>query len=153
MFGKLMSISDELMARYYPLLIGRMMPADMHPMDAKKQLALEITATYHSRDMAQKTLEDWQQRFSEKRLAEAELPTIEFQPFNEVCGNQIIDVVSGAYSQAFQIHNKSRSDIRRLIEQGSIQLDGKKINDPKAQLDLKPGQVLRLDKTHAVRIA
>jgi tyrosyl-tRNA synthetase len=153
MFGKLMSISDELMARYYPLLLGRMMPADAHPMDAKKQLALEITGTYHRRDIAQKTCDDWQQRFSEKRLTEAELPTIELRPFHERYGNQIIDVVLAAYSEAFQIHNKSRSDIRRLIEQGSIQLEGKKITDPKAQLDLRAGQVLRLDKTHAVRIA
>src|ERR1700736_5682023 len=48
MFGKLMSISDALMARYYPLLLKRELPKDMHPLEAKKQLALEIVATYHS---------------------------------------------------------------------------------------------------------
>ncbi len=42
MFGKLMSISDELMARYYELLLGRIPPAGMHPLDAKKQLAFEM---------------------------------------------------------------------------------------------------------------
>src|SRR5215471_21114540 len=41
MFGKLMSISDQLMARYYELLLGRTMPADAHPVQAKKQLAFE----------------------------------------------------------------------------------------------------------------
>ena len=47
---------------------------------------------------------------------------------------------------------KSRADVRRLIEQGSIQLDGEKLRDPKAVLQLRSGQVLRLDKTRAVRI-
>src|SRR3954470_16760508 len=47
MFGKLMSISDELMQRYYVLLLGREMPREEHPLEAKKQLALEIVRTYH----------------------------------------------------------------------------------------------------------
>ncbi|MBX6326865.1 MAG: tyrosine--tRNA ligase, partial [Chthoniobacterales bacterium] len=45
MFGKLMSISDELMARYYQLLLGRTVPADANPLEAKKQLACEIVRT------------------------------------------------------------------------------------------------------------
>ncbi|MFL6541668.1 MAG: tyrosine--tRNA ligase, partial [Chthoniobacterales bacterium] len=48
MFGKLMSISDELMARYYPVLLGRELPQERHPLDAKKRLAFEIVQTYHS---------------------------------------------------------------------------------------------------------
>src|SRR5205814_7398551 len=52
MFGKLMSISDELMARYYELLLRRPAPTDIHPLEAKKQLALEIVQTYHSADAA-----------------------------------------------------------------------------------------------------
>src|SRR5713226_159733 len=75
MFGKLMSISDELMARYYPLLLGRELPSDLHPLEAKKQLAFEVTAIYHSREVAQRTREEWNQRFSERRLADADLPT------------------------------------------------------------------------------
>src|SRR6202048_1296707 len=47
MFGKLMSISDDLMARYYPLLLKRELPKDMHPLEAKKQLALEIVAAHY----------------------------------------------------------------------------------------------------------
>src|SRR5216110_764283 len=49
MFGKLMSISDELMARYYLLLLGRALPKSKHPLEAKKELAAEIVSTYHSR--------------------------------------------------------------------------------------------------------
>ncbi|MFM7180240.1 MAG: tyrosine--tRNA ligase, partial [Verrucomicrobiales bacterium] len=47
MFGKLMSISDALMARYYTLLLGEEMSADVHPMEAKKSLAARIVTRYH----------------------------------------------------------------------------------------------------------
>src|SRR6476660_4854778 len=63
MFGKLMSISDPLMTRYYELLLGRDLPAELHPMAAKKQLAQEIVATYHSTDFARRTAEEWDRRF------------------------------------------------------------------------------------------
>ena len=148
MFGKLMSISDKMMADYYVLLLGRELPAAMHPLEAKKQLAREITATYHTAEIAQKTWEDWTQRFSEKKLAEANLP--EFVVAENL--NDAIPVVVAAYWKSFGI-TKSRTDVRRLIQQGSVQLDGEKITDPKSQLSLTRGQVLRLDKTHAVRIA
>lgn len=148
MFGKLMSISDKMMADYYVLLLGRELPAAMHPLEAKKQLAREITATYHTAEIAQKTWEDWTQRFSEKKLTEANLP--EFVVAENL--NDAIPVVVAAYWKSFGI-TKSRTDVRRLIQQGSVQLDGEKITDPKSQLSLTRGQVLRLDKTHAVRIA
>jgi tyrosyl-tRNA synthetase len=144
-FGKLMSISDELMARYYPMLIGRALSKDAHPLEAKKQLAFEIVQTYHSADVAKKTREEWNARFSEKRLSDAELP--EFAPQN----GDVVTIVVLAYSTAFGI-TKSRAEARRLIEQGSVQLDGKKFVDPKATPSLCSGQVLRLDKTHAVRV-
>ena len=147
MFGKLMSISDKMMARYYSLLLGRELPADLHPLEAKKQLALEITATYHTGEVAQKTLDDWNHRFSEKRLSEANLP--ELAASENV--NDVIGIVTAAYEKAFGI-TKSRTDVRRLITQGSVQIDGEKLTDPKAQISLRSGQVLRLDKTHAVRI-
>jgi tyrosyl-tRNA synthetase len=147
MFGKLMSISDELMARYYPLLLGRDLQADLHPMEAKRQLAFEITATYHSRDIAQKTVDEWNQRFSDKRLSDAELPNFSMAERSE----EAVAIVAAVYQEVFAI-TKSRNDVRRLIEQGSVQLDGEKLRDPKTRLSLRPGQVLRLDKTHAVRI-
>ncbi len=146
MFGKLMSISDELMARYYPLLLGRPLAPDAHPLNAKKHLAAAIVESYHSRAIADKTLEDWNARFSEKRLADADLPAFSGQK------GDLMSIVKGAYFTAFTIL-KSGGEARRLIEQGSVQLDGVKLIDPKAALELKPGQILRLDKTHAVRIS
>src|SRR6266568_2437282 len=68
-FGRLMSISDELMARYYPLLLGRLPAADAHPVEAKKQLAFEIVQTYHSPAIAPKTLDESNTRFSKRELA------------------------------------------------------------------------------------
>jgi tyrosyl-tRNA synthetase len=146
MFGKLMSISDELMARYYLLLLGRPQPGELHPLAAKKQLAAEIVQTYHSAAAAQKVAEEWNARFSEKRLSDADLPFFRGEP------GDAVSLVAAAYSEAFAVA-KSRADVRRLIEQGSVQLDGVKILDPKATLSLRSGQVLRLDKTRAVKVS
>ena len=145
MFGKLMSISDELMARYYLLLLGRSLPKQAHPLEAKKQLAFEIVQTYHSAATAKKTLDEWNARFSERRLADAELPGFTARDENAVT------IVVAAYAEAFAIA-KSRAEASRLIKQGSVQLDGKKIVNPKETLSLQPGRILRLDKTHAARI-
>jgi tyrosyl-tRNA synthetase len=145
MFGKLMSISDKLMVRYYEVLLGRELPKDANPFEAKKQLAFEIVQTYHSAEIAQRTLADWNARFSEKRLDEADLPKF------AAMADESVTVVAAAYSQGFAV-NKSRAEVSRLIKQGSVQLDGKKIVDPKSKISLRPGQILRLDKTHAVRI-
>jgi tyrosyl-tRNA synthetase len=149
MFGKLMSISDELMARYYPLLLGKAVPAEAHPLEAKKQLAFSIAQTYHSTAIAQKTLDAWNTRFSRRDLEHAELPTFSARGSGE---HDLVSLVWSAYRGAFGLE-KSRSEASRLIQQGSVELDGQKIRDPKAAVQLKSGQVLRLDKKHAVRIA
>jgi tyrosyl-tRNA synthetase len=145
MFGKLMSVSDQLMARYYEVLLTRELSKSADPLASKKQLAFEIVRTYHSPEIAEKTLADWNARFSEKRLEQAELPGFAAKT------DQIVGLVVDVYSQAFATQ-KSRAEASRLIKQGSVQVDGQKIVDPKTKVDLKPGQVLRLDKTHAVRI-
>ena len=145
-FGKLMSISDKLMERYYLLLLGRELPA-MHPMDAKKQLAFEIVARYHSTEAAQAALDDFNTRFSKRDLDSADLPLVVLQGVQP----DIVSVVVSAYSQAFGT-TRSRGDARRLVEQGSVQLSGEKVTDPKGAPELKQGDVLRLDKTRAVRI-
>jgi tyrosyl-tRNA synthetase len=147
MFGKLMSISDELMAKYYVLLLGRESTQDAHPLEAKKQLAFEIVQTYHSKSAADKTLADWNARFSEKRLDATELPELVLKNYSD-----FTDLIGHAFQEVFSL-KKSRTEIRRLIEHGSVQLDGKKITDAKATIRPSAGQVLRLDKTHAVRIA
>jgi len=145
MFGKLMSISDELMVRYYLLLLSRELPKNKHPLEAKKELAAEIVATYHSRDAANKTQEEWTRRFSERRLSETELPILPSQ------SDELVTIVVKGFA-AYGI-TKSRAEASRLIKQGSVQLDGAKLRNPTEQITLSGNQVLRLDKTHAVRIA
>ena len=148
MFGKLMSISDDLMARYYDLLLGRTAPSAMHPLEAKKQLAFEIVQTYHSPAAAQRTLDEWNTRFSKRDLEKVELPA--FSATSKE-GLAAVALVSNIYREVFDLE-RSHSEVSRLIKQGSVEIDGAKIRDPKATITLKPGQTLRLDRKHAVRV-
>ncbi len=145
MFGKVMSISDELMARYYDVLLHRSLPSATHPLEAKKQLAFDIVERFHDAAAAQRVRDDWNLRFSEKRLSDSDLPSF---PAGQ---DELASLIVAAYQQAFKM-TKSRSEASRLIKQGSVQLNGAKQLDPKAAIALEPGQILRLDKTHAVRI-
>jgi len=147
MFGKLMSISDELMPRYYEILLREKLSPDQHPMEAKKALAQRITARYHSEAEAAAAREEFEKRFSKKDLASADLPA--FTPGGAAW--DFISVIGEAYLLCFQI-TKSRSDIRRLIEGGSVQWRGEKVTDTKALLIQGEAGVLKLDKTRAVRI-
>ncbi len=148
MFGKTMSISDELMARYYPALLGEEFPLQAHPMEAKKNLAARLVARFHSQTEAQAAREDFEKRFSKHDAESADLPTVEL-PAGEA---DIVSVVVHAYTQAFSL-TKSRGDARRLVEGGSIQWRGEKIADAKARPDFAAGGVLKLDKIRSVRIA
>src|SRR5215472_8465502 len=148
MFGKLMSISDELMERFYELLLGRAPPTDMHPLEAKKQLAFEIVETYHSADAAKKMRDDWNTRFSKRDLSAADLPP--YSPTKPE-GLTAVALVLDVYRKVFQLE-KSHSEISRLIRQGSVEINGTKVIDPKAQVTLHPGHILRLDRKRAERV-
>ncbi len=147
MFGKIMSISDELMDRWYILMLHRQRDPELHPMDAKKHLASALVERFHSKAAAINALEDFSLKFSKRNLDDADLPEIVLPPN----ANDIVAVVTAAYAQGFNIA-KSKSEVRRLIEQGSVRWHGEKISDVKAMPDFEPGDVLKLDKTRAVRI-
>ena len=146
MFGKLMSISDALMRHYYSLLLNEDL-SDVHPMEAKKLLAFRIVERFHDRPAAQRALEDFDTRFAKRDLESADLPRVDISRL----GSDIISAVVAAYAQGFK-QTKSRSEVRRLVEQGSVQWRGEKITDPKASPSFQAGEVLRLDKTRAVRL-
>ena len=148
MVGKLMSISDELMARYYPLLLGRAFAEGMDPFEAKKQLAFEIVQTYHSPAVAQQNLNEWNIRFSKRDLEHADLPKFSVAGLEK---RDVVTIVCSCYRETFGIR-KPRTKAWQLVKEGSVELDGSKIRDPKAAVVLQPGQILRLDKKHAVRI-
>ncbi len=148
MFGKLMSISDELMARYYKLLLHEELPPEAHPMEAKKNLARRIVARFHSEAAGKDALEEFNTRFSKRNLADTELPLL---PLAE-CGElDTASLVCLAYERAFNL-KKSKTEARRLVTQGSVRLGDGKISDPTTVPTLTVGDVLRLDKTRAVRI-
>jgi tyrosyl-tRNA synthetase len=147
MFGKVMSISDNLMSRWYGQLLGRAVEADAHPMAAKKELARSLVERFHSSDAAGHALAEFEKRFSGRDLENAKLPS--FVPSTPSL--DIITAGAEAYAQCFA-QTKSRGDVRRLVVQGSVQWRGEKVTDPKAVLDLSMGGILRLDKTRAVRV-
>ncbi len=147
MFGKLMSIGDELMPRYFEVLLREDVPDGEHPMDSKKSLARRVTGRFHSVEEADIALKEFELRFSRRDLGNANLPL--FSPEGQGC--DLVSIVVEAYARCFEIV-KSRSEARRLIEGGSVQWDGEKIVDPKATLSPGSCGVLKLDKTRAVRI-
>jgi tyrosyl-tRNA synthetase len=120
----------------------------VHPIEAKKRLAFEIVQTYHSPVAAQKTLDQWNTRFSKRDLEHADLPA-----FSAISGEDLaaVSLVSKVYREVFNLE-KSHSEVSRLIKQGSVEIDGEKIRDPKTTVILKAGQTLRLDRKHAVRV-
>src|SRR5436305_268068 len=121
----------------------------MHPLEAMKQLALEIVQTYHSADAAKRRLDDWDSRFSKRDLKNTDLPT--FSP-GEQQDFAAVTVVSDVYRNVLQLE-KSHSEVSRLIKQGTVEIDGIKIRDPNTKVALHPSQILRLDRKRAVRIA
>lgn len=147
MFGKVMSIPDAVMAKYYELLLAEELDPAAHPMDAKKALARRLVQRFHSADSAQRAFDDFNTRFSQRSLDEADLPA--FSPTGE--SPDIVSIAVEAYATCFKTP-RSRSDVRRLVEQGSVQWRGEKFTDPKAALPTGQPGVLKLDKKRAVRI-
>ena len=148
MFGKLMSISDEQMGDYYRLLLHEEIVPGIHPMEAKKSLAERLTARFHSASEARRAREEFELRFSKKDLESADLPSYA-APAD--LPRDIISLGVDAFDRSLNI-KKSRGDVRRLVEGGSISWRGEKITDPKAVIPSGESGVLRLDRRSAVRV-
>ena len=147
MFGKTMSVGDDLMWKWYALLLGKTPReiADLkkgHPMEAKKVLAYAIVAQYHGDAAADQAREDFEKQFSRKYLA-------------EVAGN--LTVAAGEIWIVELVEKtgkfKSRGDIRRVIQQGGVMLDGQKVIDDKARVTVRDGQILKAGKLVVVKLA
>jgi tyrosyl-tRNA synthetase len=150
MYGKLMSVSDALMDRYYQLLLGETRDPNGHPMEAKKDLAQKLTARYHDEAAALAAREDWDLRFSKRNLAEAELPEISLSQLP--ADLTVLSLSAYAFATAFGLE-KSNSELRKqFITSGSVQLNGEKLTDPVAFVSPQSGDVLKLSKKHAVRV-
>ena len=146
MFGKVMSISDELMDRWYSLLLGETRDGDLHPMEAKKQLAGQLVERYHSGEAAAAARADFESKFV-KHDSAAEWPEVDLGG-----ERRLIAAVGIALQQGHGV-KRSGGEIRQLIGQGAVQLDGAKLTDLKAELPADvAGKLLRLDKKHSVRL-
>jgi tyrosyl-tRNA synthetase len=136
MFGKLMSISDELMWRYFDLLSFRSneeiadLKADMtggrNPRDIKFLLCEEIIERFHSREAAVAAREEFISRFQQGQMPE-DIP----EEFLETAGEGI--GIAAALSQCGM--TSSNSEAFRLIQQGGVKIDGEKISDRTLRLD------------------
>jgi tyrosyl-tRNA synthetase len=150
MFGKLMSVSDELMDRYYLLLLGEARDPSGHPMDAKKSLAEKITSRYHGSEAGSAARADWDTRFSKKDLAAAELPEISIASLPAEL--TVLSLTAHAFQAAFGLEKSNGELKKQFITTGSVQINGEKHTDPNATIAPQPGDILKLSKKHAVRL-
>lgn len=144
-FGKIMSISDELMIKYYVLLsdineaeLEKIQKGIIHPMEAKKMLAFEIVKRYHGEYAAKDARNNFEKIFSEKQ-------TPENMPIFNLESSNIIDIVKKI---GFV---DSNSEAKRLIAQGGIYINGERVQE--LNLILTKGEyVLKVGKRKYARV-
>jgi tyrosyl-tRNA synthetase len=153
MFGKVMSISDELMWRYFELLSFRPMneikqwkqecDEGANPRNYKVSLAQEIVERFHDASAAIKTLENFEARFQRGAMPE-EMDEITLQA--EGGGFAIANLLKDAGL------TKGTSDAMRMIKQGAVKIDGEKISDPKLIIASGTRQVFQVGKRRFARV-
>jgi tyrosyl-tRNA synthetase len=170
MYGKVMSISDEMMWRYYELLTDvqvaeiEKMKREAHPMQAKKDLARRIVADFHSADAATKAGEDWAKQFQKDEVPSTAETTL--IPLERVNALRKISEAAGTESY-FPLDPPSLPDIRlvwfskvlveaglagsrreasRKIDENAVRVDDKTILKDLVAMRLKSEKVVRLGK-------
>jgi len=144
-FGKLMSISDDLMIKYYELLTD----ADlveikvMHPMEAKKHLAAMIADRFHGKGAGQRAREGFESQFAKKEVPD-DVPEATLTA--EDGGLWI----ARALTQAGL--TQSNGEAVRLIKQGALSIDGEKIGDKDYQLQTGGPYLIKLGKRRFVSV-
>jgi len=155
MFGKLMSISDELMPTYYelctdvPLREVRTLTdsAQTHPRNAKKRLAREIIALYHEAGAAQAADDEFEEVHKKHQVPE-DMPEIAVP--SEIC-----DAAGHARLPALLVASNlaaSSGEAKRLIQQGGVSLDGEKITDVGQTVLVQTGQVVKVGSHRFARL-
>ena len=153
MFGKVMSISDDLMWRYFELLSFRPMQEvdrwklacdeGANPRDCKVSLAQEIVERFHDAGAAKKVLENFEARFKRGAIPDE---------MDEV----VLSVENGAIGIANLLKDagltKSTSDAMRMIKQGAVKINGEKVSDPKLVITAADKQVYQVGKRKFARI-
>ena len=155
MFGKLMSISDDLMWKYYTLLTdlspaeidglrSRVTDGDLHPKQAKVDLAKRIVSDFHDRYAAESASEEFERRFTRKEVPD-DLPVVELTDAEWKSSIERILVRCGLAD--------SMSDARRKLEQGGVRLNGDKLTGPGQAAPADASEfTLQVGKRSAVRV-
>ncbi|MDD5058462.1 MAG: tyrosine--tRNA ligase [Sideroxydans sp.] len=154
MFGKLMSVSDDLMWRYYELLSFRSLAQisnfkeeaaqGRNPRDIKVLLAQEIVTRFHSQKAAEDALGEFEARF-QKGVLPDDMPEISVQSANGVI------VIANLLKQAGLV--PSTSEAMRMIDAGAVKLDGEKISDRTLQLKAGASVVAQVGKRKFGRVS
>jgi tyrosyl-tRNA synthetase len=149
MFGKVMSISDEVMGTYYRLVSG-LPPAEVdrleaelrggtrHPMEAKLELAKRVVAQFHGGQAAEVAHQGFLQQFRAREVP-ADVPRVRYpaRPGVEIRVAHLVAATGIA---------SSVSEARRLVEQGGIRIDQERVQDPHRALTVRPGQEILVQK-------
>ena len=143
MYGKVMSISDEMMWRYYELLTDvqvaeiEKMKREAHPMQATKDLARRIVADFHSAETAAKAGEDWAKQFQKDEVPDSIEEAIVDAPENRLRVDKLLarTGLSG-----------SVSDAGRMVKQGAVRVDGVTVNDPTRIVDISTNPTLQVGR-------
>lgn len=132
MYEKIMKIPDSLIIKYYELctdvhpdqidIIKQRLQNGENPRDIKMELAKEITSLYHSKEETEKAEETFKMAF-QKKVAPDDTPILKVDSTQRNVGLAIVDalMLSGKY--------KSKTEIRRLMKQGAIKINGEKVTD------------------------
>ncbi len=153
-FGKVMSISDTLMFRYYELLSDmptdaistlnrEMQEGNLHPKDVKKKLALELTARFYGADDAARAEESFEQVFKHHGLPE-NIPELVLEKADGEVWLPKLLVEAGL--------TESTSEARRLIKQQAVSLDNEKIADTEYNVQPAGEVLIRVGKRRFARI-
>ena len=153
MFGKIMSISDELMWRYFELLSARSLGDLRHlrdeaargrnPRDIKFLLATELVARFHDDASAERALQDFIARHRDQSVPE-DLPRLEVAAVDGGIG--IAHLLKGAGLVA------STSEAVRLIQQGGVRIDGERVDDRSLTIAVGMEQVFQVGKRRFARV-
>ncbi|MEJ2231733.1 MAG: tyrosine--tRNA ligase [Nitrospirales bacterium] len=140
MFGKLMSISDDLMLRYYELLTVANLDdvKRQHPMEAKMALAEQIVRQYHGSDAVEEAKADFQQRFQKRDFPDEPDAHVILTPADFINSQDLSMPVVDVLMRTGLL--PSKSEARRLISQGGVQVDGEKLADPNGMMSFKPNR-------------
>ncbi|MBP6892216.1 tyrosine--tRNA ligase [Candidatus Babeliales bacterium] len=155
-YGKLMSIPDHLVYRYFLLLLDRsenqiqelknqVEMQKIHPMDLKKQMAHEIVTTFWSKTDADVAQAQFQALFQNKDLSQATEIQLDASFFKEKIW--IVKLLQALNAV------QSSSEVKRLIESGSITIDDTVIADFKAEFAVHSGMIIKVGKHRIYKIA